>query len=93
MLLLLLCVAWVLASTVVAMLPMRYQYVPGVTLLLAAPVLIFFIGRDVSWWAAVLGAFAFLSMFRNPLRYMWARLTGNTETAQRLARGPEEMPK
>ena len=64
------CVAWVLASTVVAMLPMRRQYAPGLMLLLAAPVLIGWVGCEVALWAALLALFAFLSMFRNPLRYL-----------------------
>jgi hypothetical protein len=59
------------------MLPMRRQYVPGVTLLVAAPVLIFFIGQQVSWWAALAALAAFVSMFRNPLRYFWARAKGD----------------
>lgn len=58
------------------MLPMRYQFVPGVILLLAAPVLIYLIGRDVAWWAGVLAAMAVVSMFRNPLRYYFRRATG-----------------
>ncbi|MEM6308446.1 MAG: DUF2484 family protein [Pseudomonadota bacterium] len=83
MTLLLLCIAWVFASAGVAMLPMRRQYVPGVALLIAAPVLIVFIGIEVGWWAALIGSFAFVSMFRNPLRYFWARATGK----------PFEVPK
>lgn len=70
------CVAWVFASALVAMLPMRHQYIPGVSLLVAAPGLILWIGFDVSWWAAVLALFAFVSMFRNPLRYFLARARG-----------------
>lgn len=70
------CIVWVLASAAVAMLPMRHQYVPGVTLLIAAPALIIWIGYDVAWWAGALALLAFVSMFRNPLRYFWARLTG-----------------
>jgi hypothetical protein len=73
-----LCIAWVFASALVAMLPMRWQYVPGVTLLLAAPVLIFEIAQAVGFWASVAGAMAFVSMYRNPLRYFWKRLTGQT---------------
>ena len=76
MTLLWLSVLWVFASATVAMLPMRLQYVPGVLLLLAAPVLIFFIGRDVGWIAGLAALAAFVSMFRNPLRYFWARLRG-----------------
>lgn len=70
------CIAWVFASALVAMLPMRHQYIPGVALLLAAPCLILWIGFDVSWWAAALALFAFVSMFRNPLRYFLARARG-----------------
>lgn len=76
MTLLLLCVFWVFASAGVAMLPMRHQYVPGVILLIAAPVLIVMICLQVNWLAALAGVFAFVSMFRNPLRYIWARLRG-----------------
>ena len=76
MTLLWLCVAWVFASAIVAMLPMRQQYIPGVALLLAAPVLILMVGVQVGWLVALLGLFAFVSMFRNPLRYIWAKIAG-----------------
>jgi len=76
MLLLWACVAWVFAATGVAMLPMRHQYVPGVALLIAAPLLIFWIAIAVTWWAGVLALAAFVSMFRKPLRYFWARARG-----------------
>ncbi|WP_299140409.1 DUF2484 family protein [uncultured Tateyamaria sp.] len=76
MILLLACVGWVLASTAVAMLPMRHQYIPGIALLILAPVLILWIGISVAWWAGALAAAAFVSMFRNPLRYFWAKLRG-----------------
>ena len=76
MTLLWLCIAWVFASVGCAMLPMRRQYVPGIALLIAAPILIVMIGIQVSPWLAIAAVFAFLSMFRNPLRYIWARLRG-----------------
>lgn len=76
MTLLWICVLWVFASAAVAMLPMRRQYVPGVILLLMAPVLIFMIGVQVGWIPALLALAAFVSMFRNPLRYLVARLRG-----------------
>jgi len=67
---------WVLASAIVAMLPMRRQYAPGLLLLIAAPVLLGFIGYQHGWaWAAV-GLFAFISMFRNPLRYLAKKALG-----------------
>jgi hypothetical protein len=72
-----LSIGWVFASALVAMLPMRRQYLPGVILLLAAPVLIALIGLEVGLWAAVAAVLAFVSMFRNPLRYLWKRLTGH----------------
>ena len=69
-------IGWVIASTIVAMLPMRMQYVPGVMLLIAASILILWIGLSVAWWAGILALLAFLSMFRNPLRYFLARARG-----------------
>ena len=83
MMLLWLCVAWVFASVGVAMLPIRRQYVPGVALLLAAPVLIGWSGFQVHWLAGALALAAFVSMFRNPLRYILAKLRGeNPEVPQ-----------
>ena len=72
-----LCILWVLCSAAVAMLPMRLQYVPGIALLVAAPVLIVAIGRQQGWVLAALALAAFASMYRNPLRYRPARLGGN----------------
>ena len=69
-----LAILWVLASTVVAFLPMRRQYFPGGALLLAAPVLIVMIAMNFGFIAAVAAVLAFLSMFRNPLRYLWKKL-------------------
>ncbi len=67
---------WVLAATLVAMLPMQRQYVPGVALLIAAPFLILWLAFDYGWWVGVIGLFAFVSMFRNPLRYFLAKARG-----------------
>ena len=67
---------WVLAATITALLPMRRQYVPGVTLLILAPILIIWLGYTHGWWVSVLAAIAFVSMFRNPLRYFWRRARG-----------------
>lgn len=71
-----LSIAWVFASVGVAMLPMRKQYFPGVALLLAAPVLIIMTGVQFGWVYALLALAAFISMFRNPLRYIVSRLRG-----------------
>lgn len=70
------CILWVFASAACAMLPMRRQYVPGVMLLIAAPVLIVWIGFQIHPLAAIAAFAAFVSMFRNPLRYLYARLKG-----------------
>lgn len=67
---------WVLAATVTAFLPMRRQMIPGLALLIAAPLVILFIGYQHGPWWAVGGLAAFVSMFRNPLRYFWSRLNG-----------------
>jgi hypothetical protein len=67
---------WVVASAVTAMLPMRRQMVPGIALLLCAPGLILWIGATHGWGWAAFGLFAFLSMFRNPLRYFLGRAFG-----------------
>jgi len=67
---------WVLAATVTAMLPMRRQMLPGLTLLVLAPALILWIGWAHGWWWAAAGLFAFASMMRNPIRYFWGRLNG-----------------
>jgi Protein of unknown function (DUF2484) len=67
---------WVVASAVVAMLPMRRQMVPGLALLAAAPVLLVWIGRVHGWIWLAIALFAFLSMFRNPLLYFLRRALG-----------------
>jgi hypothetical protein len=69
-------VLWVLAATATAFLPMKRQMIPGIALLLAAPVLIVWIGVAYGWLWAALGLFAFLSMFRNPLIYFAKRALG-----------------
>ncbi len=67
---------WVIAAAVVAMLPMRLQMVPGLTLLIAAPVLLVWIGMEHGWYWLAFGLFAFVSMFRYPLRYFLFKALG-----------------
>lgn len=74
-----LAIAWVLAGTAVAFLPMRRQYLPGSILLFSAPVLIALLWVQYGWIAGLGALFAFLSMFRNPLRYFWRKWTGQLE--------------
>lgn len=78
---------WVLASALVAMLPMRRQMVPGIALLAMAPVLLVWIGWVHGWLWLALGLFAFVSMFRNPLLYFLRRALG------RPAPVPKELEK
>ncbi|MDG1102200.1 MAG: DUF2484 family protein [Ascidiaceihabitans sp.] len=84
MILLWACIVWVFTSAAFAMLPIRYQYVPAVILLIAAPILILLIGVQVSAWIAIAAIVGSISMFRNPLRYLWAKICG-----QNLQRPPE----
>ncbi len=67
---------WVIAAAIVAMLPMKAQMLPGMALLVAAPVLLVWIGWAHGWLWLALGLFAFLSMFRNPLLYFARRALG-----------------
>ena len=67
---------WVIASAGVAVLPMRRQFPPGIALLIAAPVLLVWIGYQHGWYWLAFGLFAFASMFRHPLRYFLRRALG-----------------
>lgn len=67
---------WAIAATIVALLPMRMQFPPGIVLLILAPVLILWIGATHGWVWAVLGLAAFLSMFRRPLWYLARKAVG-----------------
>ena len=67
---------WVLASTATAMMPMRRQMVPGVALLVAAPVLLWFIAHEHGLLVFGLTLLAALSLFRNPLIYFTRRAMG-----------------
>ncbi len=67
---------WVLAGTITALLPMKYQYLPGSILLLLSPVLIIWLAIDYGRWVGIIGAFALLSMFRKPIRYYYRRFRG-----------------
>lgn len=73
---------WVIAAAGVATLPMRHQFAPGLVLLVAAPLLILWIGATHGWVWAALGLFAFLSMFRRPLFYLLRRALGHPPEAR-----------
>lgn len=67
---------WIIAAAITAMLPMQRQMLPGWTLLIAAPVLLIWIGYAHGWLWVAFGLFAFLSMFRRPLIYFARRAAG-----------------
>lgn len=67
---------WIIAAALTAMLPMRAQMIPGIALLIAAPVLLIWIGLTHGWLWLAFGLFAFVSMFRNPLIYFVRRALG-----------------
>jgi Protein of unknown function (DUF2484) len=73
---LILCAPRVIASAIVAMLPMPQQMMPGIALLVAAPALLVWIASVHGWVWLALGLFAFVSMFRNPLRSFACRALG-----------------
>ncbi|WP_071675079.1 DUF2484 family protein [Nioella nitratireducens] len=69
---------WVVVATIVAFLPMRYQYAPGLALLIAAVPLLVFIGVQHGGWIVVLALLAIVSMFRRPLWALARHLTRRT---------------
>ena len=69
---------WIVLAALVACLPMRLQYPPGLTLLLLAPPLIVWLALDHGLLLAAFGLFAFGSMFRRPLRHLLAKARGTT---------------
>jgi hypothetical protein len=71
---------WVIAAACVAMLPMRWQYVPGLVLLILAVPLVVMVAREVGWIWVIAVLFAILSMFRRPFgaiaRHLGRRMKG-----------------
>jgi len=65
---------WVIAASIVAMLPMRRQFAPGIALLLCAPFLLVYLGYQHNPWVVLAASIAILSMFRRPLFFMLKRL-------------------
>ena len=67
---------WVLVGAITAAFPIRYQMVPGSILLLPAVPLMIWVGAENGWHWTAIGLVAFLSMFRRPLLYLFARVRG-----------------
>lgn len=66
---LILACVWVVASSIVAMMPMRFHWRFGLPLLLLSVPMVIFVGYTHGWiWTAVI-ILAVGSMYRNPLRY------------------------
>lgn len=67
---------WALVATLVAFLPIRWQFAPGILLLVTAPLIIVALGVQHGWGLALAGTAGFVSMFRKPLRHYWRRWKG-----------------
>ena len=65
---------WVVAGSIVALLPMRFQIVPGLALLVAAPVVLIWLGLTHGWLPVGIGLLVIISMFRRPLGALWRYL-------------------
>lgn len=67
---------WVIIATILAFLPMRLQYAPGLALLVLAVPLLIFIAIQHGIWIVALVLAGFASMFRRPLAYLLRYLLG-----------------
>ena len=67
---------WVLASAIVAMLPIRFHWRLGFPLLLLSIPMMGFVGYTHGWIWCLVVLLAVASMFRNPLRYFFNRVFG-----------------
>ncbi|WP_428548656.1 DUF2484 family protein [Profundibacter sp.] len=73
---------WVILAAIVVLLPMRRQFAPGITLLIAAPFLLVYLGYQHGGWVVLAATVAIISMFRRPLFYMGKRLIGRVRGAE-----------
>jgi len=71
---LLLACIWAILATITAFLPMRLQYVPGLTLLILAVPLLVFISVQHSVWVVLAALAGLVSMFRRPLWFLGRHL-------------------
>jgi len=83
---------WVAAATVTALLPMRLQFAPGVTLLICAPLVIFYLGWENGVWIGVAALAGFVSMFRRPLYFLLRKAIGRpvARPGAHSTQGPSE---
>ncbi len=73
---------WVILAAIVALLPMRRQFAPGIALLVAAPFLLIYLGYQHNAPIVLAASIAIISMFRRPLFYMGKRLIGRVRGAE-----------
>lgn len=73
---LILACIWVLVATGTALLPLRRQMVPGLALLLTAPVLLVWIGVAHGVWVVLAALAGVVSLLRRPLWYLARRAAG-----------------
>jgi len=71
---LILACIWVVVAALVAMLPMRRQFAPGILLLILAPFVLVYLGYQHNVWVVLLACIAIISMFRRPLFFMLKNL-------------------
>ncbi|MBZ0124061.1 MAG: DUF2484 family protein [Roseovarius sp.] len=77
---------WVIAAAVVALLPRRRQYLPGLALLTAAVWLMWRLAAAHGAWIVLPALLAVVSMFRRPLAVLLRRLSRGPGTAQAARR-------
>lgn len=65
---------WALASMALAPLPLRYQIIPGLVLLLALFPLLIWTGMTYGVGPVLVGVVAAVSLFRRPLRVLGMRV-------------------
>ncbi|MHC0054102.1 DUF2484 family protein [Actibacterium sp. D379-3] len=84
---LILAALWVIAASGVAFLPMRFQYVLGLVLLVLAVPLLVLLAVQHNVWIVLAALAAIVSMFRKPLFYYLRRARGLPATRPRDAEG------
>lgn len=65
---------WVIAAAAVALLPRRWQYLPGLALLVSAGWLMWRLAGAYGAWVVLPALFVVVSMFRRPLTVLLRRL-------------------
>lgn len=64
---------WIVGASLTALLPLRQQVAPGLTLLIVAPVIVAWLSLAHGAWIAALAALAVAASFRRPLAHLVRR--------------------